>query len=65
MGSEMCIRDRSVAAGAEPLEQPSRGKAAPKAQHQQQRFELGEHGVGSAGFSLVAGEADCWSLLAF
>ena len=37
------------------------GEAAPKAQRQQQRFELGEHGVGSAGFSLVAGEADCWN----
>ena len=34
-------------------------EAAPKAQRQQQRFELAEHGVGSAGFSLVAREAYC------
>ena len=34
-------------------------EGAPKAQRQQQRFELGEHGVGSAGFSLVAREAYC------
>ena len=33
-------------------------QGAQKAHRQQQRFELVDHGVGSAGFSLVAGEAD-------